>query len=49
MTSPVAIVTGPPAKSAVRLPFGHGAASRISRGDGISLGFDPASARVFAA
>lgn len=32
---------------AVRLPFGHEAASRISRGDSITLGFDPASAHVF--
>jgi len=33
----------------VRLPFGHEAASRISRGDAITLGFDPASAHVFVA
>ena len=33
----------------VRLPFGHEAASRISRGDAVTLGFDPASAHVFVA
>ncbi len=33
----------------VRLPFGHEAASSLSRGDTVSLGFDPASAHVFSA
>jgi putative spermidine/putrescine transport system ATP-binding protein len=32
---------------AVRLPFGHEAISRLSRGDSVWLGFDPASAHVF--
>ena len=43
----VAAVTPRGETLSIRLPFGHEAAAGLSRGEAISLSFDPASAHVF--
>lgn len=43
----VAAVTPAGEEVSIRLPFGHAAASSLSRGETVSLSFDPASAHVF--
>ncbi len=44
----VAAVTPRGETLSIRLPFGHDAAASLSRGEAVSLTFDPASAHVFA-
>ncbi|MFO1144994.1 MAG: TOBE domain-containing protein, partial [Amaricoccus sp.] len=43
----VAAVTPKGEPLSVRLPFGHAAAASLSRGETVSLSFDPATAHVF--